>query len=62
MLVLSRKEGERIRVGSAWISVERIGRDKVRIGIDADDSVQVVREEILYRNEEVRKPRDQVAA
>lgn len=47
MLVLSRKESERIRLGdSIIITVVRVSGDKVRLGIDAPPNVLVLREEL----------------
>ncbi|QEG34055.1 carbon storage regulator [Bythopirellula goksoeyrii] len=47
MLVLSRKEAERIRLGDdIVITVVRIGGDKVRIGIEAPKEVLVLRDEL----------------
>jgi len=47
MLVLSRKQNERIRVGEAVVvTVVRVSGDKVRIGIEAPPHVRVLREEI----------------
>ncbi|TWU25517.1 carbon storage regulator [Bythopirellula polymerisocia] len=47
MLVLSRKEAERIRLGDdIVITVVRIGGDKVRIGIEAPKDVLVLRDEL----------------
>jgi len=46
MLVLSRKEGERIRVGDdVVITVVRAGKE-VRIGIDAPKEIKILREEL----------------
>ena len=48
MLVLSRKPGERILIGSdVKITVIRIGPNSVRIGIDAPGHLNIVREELL---------------
>ena len=48
MLVLSRKVGERIVVGDKiTITVVRLGQGSVRIGIEAPDSMAIVREELL---------------
>jgi carbon storage regulator len=48
MLVLSRKLGQRFQVGpDVRITVVKIDRHSVRIGIEAPDDVQVYREEIL---------------
>ena len=47
MLVLSRKQNERIRVGdSVVVTVVRVSGDKVRIGIEAPPSVRVLRDEL----------------
>lgn len=47
MLVLSRKEAERIRVGDAiTVTVVRVSGDKVRIGIEAPSNVVVLRDEL----------------
>lgn len=47
MLVLSRKESERIKLGdSIVITILRLGRDKVRIGVEAPTDIVVLREEL----------------
>ncbi|MCA9203615.1 MAG: carbon storage regulator [Planctomycetales bacterium] len=47
MLVLSRKETERIRLGdSIVVTVIRVCNDKVRLGIEAPPDVLVLREEL----------------
>ena len=47
MLVLSRKESQRIRLGdSIVITIVKISGDKVRVGIDAPASVLVLRDEL----------------
>ncbi len=47
MLVLSRKQNQRIRVGdSVVVTVVRVSGDKVRIGIEAPNSMRVLREEL----------------
>jgi len=47
MLVLSRKQNERIRVGDAVVvTVIRVSGDKVRIGIEAPPNVRVLRDEL----------------
>ena len=47
MLVLSRKQNERIRVGeSVVLTVVRVGGDKVRLGIEAPPSMRVLRDEL----------------
>lgn len=52
MLVLSRRESERIRLGdSIVITVVRVAGDRVRLGIEAPSDVLVLREEL-----EIRQP------
>ncbi len=47
MLVLSRKEAQRIRVGdSIVVSIVKIAGDKVRVGIEAPSDVLVLRDEL----------------
>jgi carbon storage regulator len=47
MLVLSRKESERIRLGdSIVVTVVRVAGDKVRLGIEAPSDMLVLREEL----------------
>ena len=50
MLVLSRREGERIRIGdSITVTVVRCAGDKVRIGIEAPPDMLILRGELeLY--------------
>jgi carbon storage regulator len=50
MLVLSRKESQRIRLGdSIVITIVKISGDKVRVGIEAPASVLVLRDELEAR-------------
>lgn len=52
MLVLSRKERERIKLGdSIVVTVIRVAGDKVRLGIEAPADVLVLREELAARGE-----------
>lgn len=47
MLVLSRKQAERIRLGeSIVVTVVRVSGDKVRLGIEAPADVLVLRDEL----------------
>ena len=47
MLVLSRREGERIRIGdSVTVTVVRCAGDKVRIGIEAPNDLLILRGEL----------------
>ena len=52
MLVLSRKETERIRLGdSIIVTVVRVSGDRVRIGIEAPPDVLVLRDELEPRKQ-----------
>lgn len=47
MLVLSRKENQRIRLGdSIVVTIVRVAGDKVRLGIQAPPDVLVLRDEL----------------
>ena len=53
MLVLSRKQSQRIRLGdSIVITVVRVAGDKVRLGIDAPREMLVLRDELEPHAEE----------
>jgi carbon storage regulator len=55
MLVLSRKLGQRFRIGpEVRVTIVKIDRNSVRIGIEAPDEVSVQRVEIAF---EVPEPR-----
>ena len=50
MLVLSRKETQRIRLGdSIVVTIVKISGDKVRVGIEAPADVLVLRDELETR-------------
>ena len=47
MLVLSRKQAERVRLGdSIVVTIVRVSGDKVRLGIEAPPDVIVLRDEL----------------
>ncbi len=47
MLVLSRRENERIKIGNSIVlTIVRVAGDRVRIGIEAPSNVVVLREEL----------------
>ena len=47
MLVLSRRESERIKLGdSIVVTVVRVAGDRVRLGIEAPDDIVVLRGEL----------------
>ena len=52
MLVLSRKVGQKILIGDKIsITVVRVGQGGVRIGVEAPEEMEVVREELLGETE-----------
>lgn len=52
MLVLSRREGEKIIIGdSITVTIVRMGGDKVRLGIEAPDDLLILRGELEVHNE-----------
>jgi len=56
MLVLSRKEGERLKLGEAIVvTIVRVAGDKVRLGIQAPSDVVVLREELEPHEQQVLK-------
>ncbi|REJ69016.1 MAG: carbon storage regulator [Planctomycetota bacterium] len=55
MLVLSRKVGQRILIGDEIaVTVVRVGQGGVRIGIEAPDGIEVVREELKLDRDQPR--------
>lgn len=56
MLVLSRKESQRIRLGdSIVLTIVRLTRDRVRLGIEAPDDVVILRQELDDEQPVVRR-------
>lgn len=68
MLVLSRKEGERIMVGdNIAVVINRISGNRVTIGIEAPENVSILRGELddakrEFRDEPKANPRTRSAA
>lgn len=57
MLVISRKQGQQIEIGDeVRIVILQIRPGTVRIGIQAPDSVRVLRSELVERNPDDEKP------
>jgi carbon storage regulator len=57
MLVLSRRETERIKLGdSIVVTVVKVAGDRVRLGIEAPADVLVLRGELERHTEEIRIP------
>lgn len=56
MLVLTRKEGERIQIGdNICITVVRIAGGGVRLGVEAPPQVAVIRGELKEQSDRERK-------
>ncbi len=54
MLILTRKESERIYLGDDIVlTIVRVGSDKVRIGVEAPSDVRVLRLELSESNGKV---------
>ncbi len=63
MLVLSRREGERIRIGdSITVTVVRCAGDKVRIGIEAPPDMLILRGELELYDKREGKPHKETPA
>jgi carbon storage regulator len=57
MLVLSRKTGEKIRIGdNVTVTIVRIGPNNVRLGIEAPRDLNIVREELCLREPALNDP------
>jgi carbon storage regulator len=53
MLVLSRKESQRIRLGDdITVTIVRLTRDQVRLGIEAPRDIRVLRDELEPHEEQ----------
>jgi carbon storage regulator len=53
MLVLSRRRGERIRIGAyIWVTVLEVNGDKVKLGFEAPEEVDIAREELIIEEED----------
>ncbi|VFQ46366.1 carbon storage regulator CsrA [Desulfoluna butyratoxydans] len=53
MLILTRKPGEKVRIGDdIIIHVVEIGKGNVRIGVEAPKDVSIMRDEVVERIEE----------
>ncbi len=57
MLVLSRKVGQKILIGDKIsVTVVRVGQGGVRIGVEAPEELEVVREELRTDSVGEKKP------
>jgi len=56
MLVISRKEGERIKLGDdIWIELVEADNGKAKISIVAPKDISIIREELLDSNREFKR-------
>lgn len=51
MLVITRKIGERVLIGNAEVVILRVTRQRVRLGITAPESVNIIRSELDDAND-----------
>ena len=59
MLVISRREGQRVQIGDGiTITVVRVDPKSVRLGIDAPHDASIMRTELLVREDEMQKDSD----
>jgi carbon storage regulator len=57
MLILSRKEAEKVYLGNDIVlTIIRVAGDKVRIGIEAPNNVRVLRNELQKHDEQKELP------
>jgi carbon storage regulator len=62
MLVLSRRQSERVRLGdSIVVTIIRVSGDKVRLGIEAPPDVLVLRDELKPNEDEASRDEQKVA-
>lgn len=58
MLVLSRKEGEKLVIGdNITLVVSKIAGNRVTVGIEAPADVKIFRGELAEKEDEAKKPR-----
>ncbi len=62
MLVLTRKTGEKVRIGKAVVTVAKIKGNTVRLAFEADESVPIVRGEIKDKPRPGQRPESEEAA
>lgn len=56
MLVLSRKERERIHLGdNITVTIVRVSGDQVRVGIDAPKEIRILRDELEPNDDRKQK-------
>lgn len=55
MLVLTRKLGERIKIGEVWITLLDVGHKKARIGVEAPKETRITREAPVKKSEILEK-------
>jgi carbon storage regulator len=63
MLVLSRKESQRVRLGeSIVLTIVRVSGDRVRLGIEAPNDIVILRDELDHDDEQRQIVRTQKKA
>lgn len=52
MLVLTRKDGESIRIGdNIWVTVEHASGGRIKLSFDAPKEIRILRKELVDRTE-----------
>jgi len=60
MLVLSRKERERIHLGdNITVTIVRVSGDQVRVGIDAPKEIRILRDELEPNDDKQKQKQKQ---
>jgi carbon storage regulator CsrA len=55
MLVLSRRPGEELRIGDVVVRVMHSSASRVSLGVQADESIKILRGELIERDHDDRK-------
>jgi carbon storage regulator len=55
MLVLTRKQGEVIRIGDVSIKVVKVGENTVKIGVEAPVATRILRGEVVQQESSLVK-------
>jgi carbon storage regulator len=55
MLVLTRKQGEAIRIGDVSIKVVKVGGNTVKIGVEAPITTRILRGELVHQEPTLTK-------
>lgn len=60
MLVISRQQSETVRIGNdVTITIVRVGNSKVRLGIDAPNGVNILRDNAQTRTPKIKESKQE---